>query len=58
MEDLGVLVDKCLNMRQLCAQVANRTNSILTGIKNRSREVIVPLYAALVRPHLKFRVQC
>ncbi|KAK4806610.1 LOW QUALITY PROTEIN: hypothetical protein QYF61_013865 [Mycteria americana] len=56
--DVGALIDGKLNMSQQCVLVTERANHVLKCIKhsiaNQLKEVIVPLYSALVWLRLKY----
>ncbi|KAJ7423656.1 hypothetical protein WISP_33033 [Willisornis vidua] len=59
-KDLGLLMDDKLSMSQHCTLEVRRANGILGCIRKsvarKSRDVILPLSSALVRPHLEFCV--
>ena len=60
-KDLGVSVDEIFNMNWQFALAAQKANCSLgyskRSVTSRSKDMILPLYSTLVRPHLEYCVQ-
>ncbi|CAM4501029.1 unnamed protein product [Lepidochelys kempii] len=60
-KNLGALVDHRMTMSCQCDVAMRKASAVLgcirRGISSRDKEVLVPLYKALVRPHLEYCVQ-
>src|SRR5215469_12287375 len=60
-KDLGVTVDSTLKLSKQCAEAVKKANKMLGYIARnfeyKSKNVILPLYKSLVRPHLEYAVQ-
>ena len=57
-KDLGVFVSEDLKWEKQCSYAVSKANKVLGMIKrnfvDRSKEIIIPLYKSLVRPHLEY----
>ena len=60
-KDLAVITDSKMNMGRQCGEAVRKANCTLSCIhrciSSRSKEVILPLYAALVRSQLEYCIQ-
>jgi len=60
-KDLGVIFSEDLKWEKQCSGAVSKANKILGMIKrnfvDRSKEIVLPLYKSLVRPHLEYCCQ-
>ena len=60
-KDLGITITRDLKSSQQCNEAAKKANRMLGFIKRnfifKSRDIVIPLFKSLVRPHLEYAVQ-
>ncbi len=60
-KDLGVAIASNLKFSQHCKEAACKANRMLGFINenfsSKSKDIILPMYISLVRPHLNYAVQ-
>ena len=60
-KDLGVIISKDLKPEKHVNEVVLKANRLLgmvyRSIENKSKDIIVPLYCSLIRPHLEYCIQ-
>ena len=60
-KDLGVTMDANLKVSEQCRIAASKANQVLGMIRRnityKDKSLIVPLYKAIVRPHLEYCIQ-
>ena len=60
-KDLGVTMSNDLKWEKQCSEIVKKANKILGMIKrnfvDRSKDIILPLFKSLVRPHLEYSCQ-
>ncbi len=59
-KDLGIKIEANIKFSQHCIDAANKANRMLGFVKRnflfKNKNVILPLYNSLVRPHLDYAV--
>ncbi len=59
--DLGVTIASSFKFSQQCKEAADKANKMLAFINGnfsfKNKDVILPLYTSLVRPHLEYDMQ-
>ena len=60
-KDLGVTMNANMKVSEQCRIAASKCNQVLGKIRrnrtHKDKSLIVPLYKAIVRPHLKYCIQ-